>query len=178
MKNKLSGFLTAAFIFLMVGSVSAAIVAPGKGWFGTQTNDNATTGYVGEILTSQILSASAVSLSATSAVTDASASAVNVTSVTLTPGDWDVTGVVDIATSGTTATDVYAGTSATSGVLAADSTFALPVTYTTVTNTASLPTPVVRYSVAAATPVYLTSRALYSAGTTTAYGTIRARRVR
>ena len=59
---------------------------------GTQTNDNALAGQVGEYIVSTIASPG-VSLT--------NASNANITSISLSPGDWDVTGMVAVAPSAT-----------------------------------------------------------------------------
>jgi predicted nucleic acid-binding protein len=60
----------------------------------TQTNDSAAAGKVGEFITSNIVVGSAVALT--------TGTAANVTSVSLTAGDWDVCGEVDLSTAATT----------------------------------------------------------------------------
>lgn len=61
---------------------------------GTNTNDDAATGYVGELITSSVASGSAVSLS--------TGTAADVTSITLTAGDWDVWGDIQFLSAATT----------------------------------------------------------------------------
>ena len=138
---------------------------------GTTTNDNATAGDVGELLSANLASGSATALTTTTPK--------NVTSVSLTAGDWDVTGVVDYTLTGTTSTKFQAGSSATSATFGAqDTSVNVPLILTTVTDTYGQVIPTTRFSLASTTTVYLVAQATFSAGTVAAYGTIRARRIR
>ncbi|HEY6019562.1 MAG TPA: hypothetical protein VIY48_06565, partial [Candidatus Paceibacterota bacterium] len=77
---------------------------------GTSTNDNAIAGDVGELITSTVASASGVSLTSTTAA--------NVTSISLTAGDWDVDGTVDFNLAASTSVTVLsASISLTTGTL-------------------------------------------------------------
>lgn len=69
---------------------------------GSTAASNAQTGFVGEVFSSSILAASAITLTGTG----------NLTSITLSAGDWDVTGNVTVTTS-TTLTKLTAGISTT-----------------------------------------------------------------
>lgn len=147
------------------------------GIVGTGTNDSAAAGCVGEVITASLASGSAVSL------TDATAK--TVTSITLTPGDWDVSGVVGYIVGPTTSTVYFeAGTSLvdnTAGTAGSDYTRLPYGASGVVTNSNSYFTaPLRRVTVAAATTtvVYLIAKSSFSISTTTAWGTIRARRMR
>lgn len=146
---------------------------------GTSTNNNAPAGYVGEFVTATVAVGSAVSLT--------TATTANVTSISLTAGDWDVTGQIDFNLSGTTGTLFQGGTSLTSATLptqpggsglGTDSLFVMPIPVTTLTAVMTCDCNAVRVSLAATTTVYLTAQATFSVGTVSAFGTIRARRVR
>jgi hypothetical protein len=158
---------------LSIGDGSARAVV------GTTTNDNAATGNVGQVITATVASGSAVSLT-----TDTTA---NVTSISLTAGDWDVSGQVDYVLTGATSTLQQMGISLTSATLPSqaggsglgtDPLRSSLLQTTTITGTMNLPVGPVRVSLSATTTVYLVAQASFSAGTTTAYGTIRARRMR
>lgn len=137
----------------------------------TATNDNAAAGSIGEYVSASVAPGSAVSLT--------TATDKNVTSISLTAGDWDVCGTVDFALTGATATDAYAGISTTTDTLGGQDTYSNRVmSLTAVTDTIVQPTPLVRLSLAATTTVYLVAKAEFSAGTEAAYGSIRARRAR
>ena len=61
---------------------------------GTGTNDSAAAGYVGEVIESNVPIGSAISISA--------GVAANITSITLTAGDWDIWGGVTLLPAGST----------------------------------------------------------------------------
>lgn len=147
---------------------------------GTSTNDNALVGDVGELITSTVALASAVSLTSTTAA--------NVTSISLTAGDWDVDGTVDFNLAASTSVTVLAAsislTTATLGTQPGGSGLGTDPT-TTINQAASVPgglvvvsTPTVRISIAATTTVYLVASSTFTVSTNAAYGTIRARRIR
>jgi hypothetical protein len=137
----------------------------------TTTNDNAGSGNIGEYVTA---TAGPVSLT--------SATAANVTSISLTAGDWDVTG--NVVYSGNASTTVlYTQTSVSAASLTqgeAQTFFGNNVTYFGTVNGSgfNVEAPVKRVSIAAATTVYLIAFANFGAGSMAAAGTIRARRVR
>jgi len=138
---------------------------------GTGTNDNAVAGTLGEYVSAQVLIASPVALT--------TATAANLTSISLTAGDWDVDGIADFVLTGATTTDWAAGISTTTATLGAQDTYmSIPVVLTTHTDNYTQNTPTVRLSLAATTTVYLIGRAAFSAGTIGGAGILRARRVR
>jgi hypothetical protein len=138
---------------------------------GTATNNNAVAGNIGEYISSTIASGSAVALSTTVTA--------NVTSISLTAGDWDVTGVVDYVMTSATVTNFQHGSSATSATLGAQDTYLQKeVAFTGSSATYADIAPTTRISIASTTTVYLVSQATFSGGSVAAYGTIRARRVR
>lgn len=138
---------------------------------GTTTNDSAPAGYIGEFVSSLVASGSPVSLTNNTAA--------NVTSISLTAGDWDVEGNVNF--SGTTAT-VTAGTggiSSTSATLPTDGSEVYDGTVTTLlSDVSSVTLPRKRMSLAATTTVYMVAKKAFSAGTVVAFGSLNARRVR
>lgn len=138
---------------------------------GTNTNDNAAVGNIGEYISSVVPLVSAVSI--THAVNT------NVTSVSLTAGDWDVSGIVSFNFAATTSITALAG-----GITTTSATFDLNATYIHRT-AAFVPEgvigygiPTIRISLAATTTVYLVALANFTVSTATAYGRIDARRVR
>ena len=138
---------------------------------GTGTNDNATAGYVGEYVTSNVPVGSSVSLT--------NSTPANVTSISLTAGDWDVVGNLFFTIGGTCTTidGQINTTSATFG----DASVLLNVSKNTsgvsLTNS-GYTVPYVRVLVNTTTTVYLVGQATFSTSTVTACGTISARRVR
>lgn len=141
-----------------------------RGIIGTTTNDNAQAGSVGQYVESTIDSGSAVALTTNTPA--------DVTSISLTAGDWDVSGSVTIAAAGgSLVTDYYMGCSLTSATL--DGIFTGQEGLTLAADMSqTLPTPVHRFSLAATTTVYLIAEAIFTVGTCGAYGHIGARRVR
>lgn len=135
---------------------------------GTTTNDNAATGYVGEYLSS-----TAAGISLTTGIDS------NVTSVSLSAGDWDVEGTTVFSPSATL-TLVLAGVSSTSGV-APTGTDGLTYMQSSAFpsgSTQQITSGTRRFSIGSTTTVYLVARAVFASGTCLANGTIRARRVR
>lgn len=140
---------------------------------GTTTNDNATAGHIGEYIESVVASGSAVSLTTGTAKT--------VTSISLTPGDWDVSGVVSLLPAASTSvTRRSASISLTADTLGANGAQTIQPVAAVVTGATSfsLPTPTVRVSIAVTTIVYLIGFADFTVSTMAAFGAIRARRMR
>lgn len=142
---------------------------------GTTTNDNAAAGSVGELISSTVVSGSAVALTTSTPA--------NVTSISLTAGDWDVAAVIGFTGAATTTVTVQIGSiSNTSGTL--DTTDGRIVTeayngFTVYNNVlirrALAPT---RISLASTTTIYLVAQSTFAVSTSGAFGTIRARRIR
>lgn len=146
---------------------------------GTITNDAAKVGSIGEILTTTVAVGSAVAQ--TTAVT------ANVMSLSLTAGDWDVSGQVNFNCTGATTSLTTVGISATSATLptqpggagiGTDPLFINPKVLTTFTGVNGERIAVTRVTLAATTTIYLVANIVFSAGTVTSFGTIRARRMR
>jgi len=133
---------------------------------GTVAVDNAQAGSIGEFITA---SASGVTAN----------SAFNITSISLTAGDWDVSGAVQfIGASVTSASFLASGVSTTSATLGAfGQNNVLQFTMTS-PSANHLPTPVWRLSISSTTTVFLVGGTTFTGGTMTANGIIRARRVR
>ncbi len=138
---------------------------------GTASNNNAAAGYVGETVQSLVAVGSAVSLT--------TATATNVTSISLTAGDWDVSGNCNFTNGSTTLTASVCGISSTSATLPTDGSEAYSGLQTTTTSTInSITMPRKRISIASTTTVYLVGKTTFSAGTSAEFGGITARRVR
>lgn len=133
------------------------------------TNGSSTNaGILGEVKTSTVLNASAVNIG--------NSSATNITSITLTAGDWDVYGNWFIKATG--ATTVFAGfTSTTSATLPDNSGLAI-WNISSSANEVGMATPVLRINVTSSTIVYLEGYCTFSTGSATGCGTIWARRAR
>lgn len=147
------------------------LVSAGQ-WKGTNTNDNAATGYVGEhVLTNN---SSFTNYGATNTYTDAD-------SITLTPGDWDITAMVTSALVGSTLsfTDFFIGTVAgnnTTGRVLGLNHSSTNAPTSSSDETYSVPN--YRVSISTTTTYYLKVRASYSAGTPQYLYSLQARRAR
>lgn len=143
---------------------------------GTNTNDSAPPGFDGEF----------ISANSTSAITPAaSGSYVNVASITLSAGDWDVEGVANLTTDSSWVGTQW-GVQISATTSASDYTSKGGINWNTGTIAASgtyyIPTGMRRISLAAvSTTIYLTAELNYTTLGATAFGTssfIRARRIR
>lgn len=143
---------------------------------GTATNDNAAAGSVGEFVSANLPPGSAITLSSNLSA--------NVISMSLTAGDWDVSGQIQLTFPGGTAYTVYLGCIHTVSAT-------LPALPDISRNgwsgaSQSIPSPlgngfitgVKRLSLASTTTVYLIVHMIFSAGTPSACGVLNARRVR
>lgn len=141
---------------------------------GTATNDSGAAGEIGEYVTSTVLVGSAVSLTASTAA--------NVTSISLTAGDWDVWGNVSFNPAGTTTiTALIAWISTTSAALPTipnnGAYTSLQLSWPTGT-TQTIPSGSTRLSLSGTTTVYLSTYSVFATSTMGAYGYIGARRRR
>ena len=163
--------------FYIIGSdtnIPMFIIGKGTGGInigGTGTNDNAPAGYVGEYITSNIPLASATSL--------ANVTPKNITSISLTAGDWDVFGNVYFTGTGVTNPQFLCWISLTSATVPDDSLIS-QITYvvTGLSITAGLICPFLRVSISSTTTIYLSADTAFAAGSVTGCGSIFARRVR
>lgn len=156
---------------------------------GTPTNDNAAAGFLGEYIQSTVASGSAVALT--------TATTANVTSIALTPGDWDIDCQVEFSPAATTSvTQSNAAMSLTSATLPTQPGGAVgratlgPEPIITFNQAAAVPAAgyalaptTVRCTVSQAAPgvtvtVYLVAQATFTVSTMSAFGSIRARRIR
>ncbi|KVE99255.1 hypothetical protein [Burkholderia vietnamiensis] len=134
---------------------------------GTAVADNASAGSVGEYTLTT--GASGVSL--------ATGAYANLTSVTLTPGDWDLEGVCALTASAPT-TAMICGLNTVSNASPGGAQ-QYGITYgSAVLGSSTIATPVVRFNVSASTTVYVGGQANFSSGTVTGQGWIRQRRIR
>lgn len=135
---------------------------------GTVSANNAAAGSVGEYMTA---SAGPTGIS--------SGASTNITSLSLTAGDWDVDGNVFFAGAATTVTSVMqSGITTTSGTIPADPDRQI-FFGTGMTNTAYTQRPLTtRINVSATTTVYMVVQATFTTSTMTASARLNARRVR
>lgn len=142
------------------------------GIVGTTTNNNANSGSVGEYVSSTVSSSPGVSLTNNTPT--------NISSISLTAGDWDVQCSLFYAPAATTTTAALGvAASLVSATLPGSSDgeafYTLPFT---TGQPSVLPAPTLRVLVAVTTTVYLIGFANFGVSTAVAGGTIRARRMR
>lgn len=181
--------ITAGTVDCNVGGTNGCTIKPNTliGITGTTTNDSAQAGSVGEMLKSTVVAGSGVS--------QLTATPINITSLSLTPGDWEVTGSCNRTLTGVTATIYSCSLSGTTGTLSTQPAFTAgnltcdeeslvrqDATWgTTVTGRFDTRIGPIRCKVTtAATTLFLVVGDTFSAGTMTTgvFGTIKARRVR
>lgn len=151
-------------------------LTPTGGIVGVANNGSPTAGQVGEVISSPIAIGSAVSLTSNTVT--------NVTSITLTAGDWNVFGSVLFTYGATTnITYVQGCTSDTSLSLDSDERFSYPypsggVPGTLLPIAGACPVREVKVANGATATVYLVAQAIFTVSTCAAYGKIWARRAR
>lgn len=153
-------------------TATTASVALAGEWYALTTLYG--TAGIGTITSSTVAVGSAVSLTSTTTA--------NVTSITgLTPGNYDVQGVVDWHAGGaTTTTTMIAGIGATTATVGAQDTFTNNASANTLAAASDMVTltPIVRVAVTATTQViYLVANAVFGVSTLAVYGSVRATRV-
>lgn len=137
------------------------------GILGTTSGANAGAGYVGQPLTN---SASGVSMT--------SGTPVNVVSLSLTAGDWLVSGTVQFVPAGsTTVSSLLAAVSTTSGSVGAFQNWNNLILPFTTGVSQVLPTPILHVNVSTTTTVYLVGDPTFGTSTMTASGFIQAYRI-
>lgn len=153
------------------GVTQAQLLAAGGPMLGVTTNSNAAAGYIGEYISDTVSSGAALSLT--------TATPLDITSISLTAGDWDVWGTVAFVVS-VNADTLSCGIGSASATLPAATTGARNrlATDSSTAGSSILPTGTTRKSLASTTTVYLVAQADFGGGTVTAYGFIGARRVR
>src|SRR4029077_2996249 len=133
--------LASDFCYMNTGSTNPALMA----FLGTSGATNAGTGEVGEYVSQTIATGSSVNLG--TGVTS------NVAQITLSGGDWDVSGVIDFTFGATTSyTNLAGGISVTSATLGAQDSgfdYETPATVPTATKDQAWVVPTVRLSLAA-----------------------------
>ncbi len=157
---------------LINGNINVALASTFTGGIiGTTTNNNTSAGNIGEYVSSLVASGSAVSLT--------TATTANVTSISLTAGDWDVTGSINYAGTVATVSGKTSGTSSTSATMPTDgSEVQSGVQMTLLSATDGSTVARKRFSLASTTTVYLVANCTFTAGSVSAYGNLTARRAR
>ena len=148
---------------------------------GTSTNNNAAPGQIGEVIKATVAAGAAVAL--TTGV------GANITSISLTAGDWDVQGTADFTIGAATnisqllqgvslATAALAGQAGSGGLDTDPNNNAFFFNFAPGAVPLSYSTPVVRVSLASTTTVFLVELATFTVSTLAVFGTLRARRAR
>ncbi|RKR42652.1 hypothetical protein [Paraburkholderia sp. BL17N1] len=153
------------------GAVSfSGLITPNSaiGVKGTATNDSAQAGSIGEFVSS------AVGATGLTAGTPA-----NLTSISLTAGDWDVTGSARFSPAGTTTVStISVAVNTTSATLGGPGTTTTLNSSLTTGQPQILNAPTLRLSIASTTTIFLVVNSGFAVSTLTSDGIIRARRVR
>lgn len=152
------------------GSTTAAGARTNLGAFqkiGVVDGSNAVAGEVGEFITANATGVAMVT-----------STAVNITSISLTPGDWEVWGIFEPTPAGSGQPSTYG-----LGINTVSNTFPSYEKSFLINPALSLfrqviNTPTVRVNITGTTTVYLVGFATFSSGTITSQGTINARRIR
>jgi hypothetical protein len=141
---------------------------------GVTDGSAAAPGDVGEIISSMILLGAAVPVT--------SGAIANVASITLTPGDWDITGSVVTDPAGTTVTQTISGGISTSSAARpgnlGDGFSIISGVSTGAGQLLSVAVSLRPLNVTVATAVFLIGQAVFTVSTMAIYGTIIARRMR
>lgn len=163
-----AGSTSPTFVTPILGAASATSISfsSTSGIIGTTTNNNAAAGSVGEIISSVIPNATPVSFTA--------ATPGNLTSISLTAGDWDLYG--NITFTATTVTSASIWISQTSASLPDSSLYNIVIGLNT-GNTLGFSAPYFRASISGTTTFYLSGSA-GATGTLTGRGGFFARRAR
>ena len=173
-----SGSTSATYVAPVLGAASATSLtfSSTDGVIGSSTNDNANTGSVGEYVSSII--ASPGSSISNNTNTD-------ITSISLTAGDWDVWGNVGFTGNNATQITFVGGWTASSSATRPDPSLYADLSYKSTDavvpygqGSINFLVPKKRYSLASTTTIYLSVLSLFTVSTTTCYGAIYARRVR
>jgi hypothetical protein len=163
LENGPTGFSPVIFPSGSDANINMQISAKGTGGViikGVSDASNASAGIVGQLITS----AATVNI-------NTSATAQDVTSISLTAGDWDIYGSIGF-TASVAFSQLFAWTSLISANLSATSGGNIA------TGFYAFPTSYIRVNVAATTTVYLSGYATFASGTASMTGSIFARRVR
>jgi len=137
---------------------------------GTSTNNNAAAGSVGEYVSSNIAAASAISI--------LNNIEKNLTSISLSAGDWQVGGNVKVLCSTQTLTRTAIGINSTSATLPDGSYYNEYDGNSTTMLTGGDLAPERRFSLSGTTTIYIVAFASFSSGTGTMCGNLWARRIR
>jgi hypothetical protein len=162
----------------ILGAASATSISfsSTSGIIGVTDSTNAATGSVGEFVNSNVLLASAISLT--------TATSANITSISLTAGDWDVFGNVGCTGNAATLVQSIAGWVSSTSATAPDASLICGPSLGTTGVAIFAQTYYCfsvfqqRFSLAGTTTIYLSVNSTFSVNSCSAFGTISARRRR
>lgn len=142
---------------------------------GTTTNDNASAGNVGEVITGTLASGSAISLTTNTGA--------DVTTVSLTAGDWDCRAVVTRTLGGTTSVTLLSqgistGSTGVMPALGATSVTEFATAANVMVGSPQMSVGPTRISINATTTTRLVVKDTFTVSTDAAYGQLECRRVR
>ena len=161
----IGGVTPAAGSFTTLSATGAITTSQTNGIVGTTTNNNANAGSIGEYIT------------ATAGPTGVSnATNTNITSISLTAGDWDVGGSAYFSPTGNNTFNI-AGSNSTSATLPAIPQYGQISVATSGANS-SITIPQQRYSLSGTTTIFLVVQSGFSTGAVNVTGTLWARRRR
>lgn len=173
----LSGGVTTAPVFGKVTtSHTTGIAASGANsditsLTGTTTNDSAASGKIGEVVSALVAIGSPVSLTTTVVA--------NVTTISLTAGDWDVEALCSFTETTATVSARVGGISSASATLPTDGSEGYCGVQSTLTSEInSITLPKKRVSLSGTTTIYLAVKATFSAGSCGGFGYLIGRRIR
>jgi hypothetical protein len=135
---------------------------------GVTDGSNAAAGQVGEVIANSVTGSSVPT----------NATVINLVTITLSPGDWDVFAMCFLNSASAVASNYAWGISTTSATLPAQGAYSGISMSTSNMGGVGLPVPPQRYNVTAATTLYLVCLAVASSGTVTGNGSMYARRMR
>ena len=164
-----TGAVTLSSTLAVTGSITPSQT---NGIVGTTTNNSVNAGGVGEYVNSEVASAGSVSMT--------SSTTINITSISLTAGDWDVFAIGKGNTAGSAVISwVRCSVSETSATYNDGHSFANESTQNSINIGApAFGIPPKRYLLSTTTTLYLTLQAGYTPGTVGGYGRLSARRIR
>ncbi len=150
---------------------------------GTNTNDAAGVGYVGQQLPATRLRSNKTALTSPTTIN------VTTSNIQLSAGDWEISGIVAFELAGATVTVIGLGISTSTGALSGADTIAVPTgaelrmgsdgaLFTLATGTQEYIVPTFQCQVTGTPTIFLVAGATFSVGTVNVYGSIRATRVR
>lgn len=153
-----------------IDTTNFQVLTTGVQMKGNNTNTAPPAGYIGEQIRATVSLASAITLT--------NVTAANVTSISLTAGIWDVSGIVMFPGAAITGTQFSASINTTSATLGtAGDNFVQTPTPPTSSSDQTLTIPSYRLTLGSTTTVYLIAMGAFSVGTLKAYGRISGTRV-